>query len=369
MKIRIIIHHFLNDDSSLKIGGIQSYVHTLASLLTEHGFEVLIYEYSIGGHKEVPYKGYIVHKLKARTPKEIIRYIEAHDHDFDADVLLFVTDYLICKNRFKHSIAIQHGVAWDITKDAIVSDAQNYFAIIKSAFRSIKKYNRYKLCSNLVCVDYNFVNWYRTQVLHVNENLFIVPSFTKALPVIPERRHKGISIVFARRLFPYRGTRLFTEAIMNVLNKYPEVDVTIAGSGPDEQWMKDRLNDNKRVTFTTFAFADSLRFHSKFDIAVIPTKGSEGTSLSLLEAMAAGCAVIATNVGGITNIVLDGYNGLLISPEKRELEKSIYSLIENPSLRQKLSRHGFETVKNSFSYEKWGKAWLRIIDEIICEKE
>ncbi|WP_420491566.1 glycosyltransferase [Neobacillus drentensis] len=53
--------------------------------------------------------------------------------------------------------------------------------------------------------------------------------------------------------------------------------------------------------------------------------GSEGTSLSLLEAMAAKCAEIATNVGGMTNIILDNYNGLIINPDESEL----YLALEN----------------------------------------
>ena len=50
------------------------------------------------------------------------------------------------------------------------------------------------------------------------------------------------------------------------------------------------------------------------DIVLIPTKAAEGTSLSCLEAMASGRAVIAGCVGGLSDLIVDGYNGLLLRP-------------------------------------------------------
>ena len=363
MVIRIVIHNLLGDDNKLQIGGVQSYISALANEFVNDGKRVLIYQYS--DHiEELQYSGYNIKKVKANTSRKIIKYIERDEHDYDSDILIFATDYLICKHKFKHSIAIQHGVAWDITKPEPASDFQNYISIAKNAFRSIKKYNRYKHCSNLVCVDYNFINWYRTQVAHINEKINIIPNFTVIPTSFAPRENENVSVVFARRFFSYRGTRLFTETVMELLDEIPNFNVTIAGSGPDEKWMKSRFKDNERVTFTSFSSVNSIAFHSNFDIAIVPTTGSEGTSLSLLEAMAAGCAVICSNVGGMTNIVIDGYNGLMVNPQKEDLKRALSSLIRDGKLRHRLAQKGYETVESSFSLSKWSKAWIGIIEEV-----
>lgn len=364
MKVaRIVYSIFLNDDKKMIVGGAENYLRNLGIILGEIDYEVYLYQYA----KEyycVNIDGINVLGVPhANSPKDIVKYIEENDHDYENDLLIFGTDYYITKNKFKKSIAIQHGVAWDITSDKNVSVFSNIKCIFRGAIRSIYKYNKYLKCKNMVCVDYNFINWYRTQVAHVDMNCFCIPNFAQ-IAENKECYNNPPSLIFARRFVEYRGTKLFTKALLQVLKKHSDINVTIAGTGPDENWMREQLKAYKNVTFTTFGATESLEIHSKHDIAVVPTTGSEGTSLSLLEAMSAGCAVIATNVGGMTNIVLDGYNGLLISPTERDLEMAINRLIEDFDLRRKLSRLAQETVRESFSFIKWKKSWYECIEKI-----
>lgn len=58
-----------------------------------------------------------------------------------------------------------------------------------------------------------------------------------------------------------------------------------------------------------------------------------GTSLSLFEAMVARCAIVCTNVGGTTNIVLDGFNGFMVRPVADEIREAIEELIINQKKR------------------------------------
>ena len=106
-----------------------------------------------------------------------------------------------------------------------------------------------------------------------------------------------------------------------------------------------------------------MDIHRDKDIAVVPTIGSEGTSLSLLEAMASGCAVICTNVGGMTNIVLNGYNGLMISPEEEELYRALNQILDNNQLRSSLQKHAYATIRSSFSLAKWQEKWIEVINK------
>ena len=76
------------------------------------------------------------------------------------------------------------------------------------------------------------------------------------------------------------------------------------------------------------------------------------------------CAVVCTNVGGMTNIILDGYNGLMVNPEETALYKAIVSLIEDEALRDRLAQRGYETVKNAFSYEIWRSKWTQVLSDL-----
>jgi glycosyltransferase involved in cell wall biosynthesis len=100
------------------------------------------------------------------------------------------------------------------------------------------------------------------------------------------------------------------------------------------------------------------------DITVIPTLQSEGTSLSCLEAMASGNAVIATNVGGLPNLILPDYNGLLIEPNLESLRDALLRLIEQPQLRIKLAKQGVEVAK-TFDIEIWRSRWQIILKKYL----
>ncbi len=364
---RIVFNNYVDQNHCITLGGAQNYVKCLSEVLYSLGFLPIVYQTAQKGFSVEFDNCRVIGVEGAKNSQGIMRFIDKHEHDYDNDLLVFGTDFLICRNNFKNCIAVQHGVAWDITRDESVSGFRNCLAILKGSLRSFKKYSRYRYCKNLVCVDYNFLNWYRTQVLHIDNNCFVIPNFAAGYERKREKRGTGVSIVFARRLVDYRGTKLFTEAIIPLLENYSELYVTVAGTGPDEDWMKERLSRFSNVTFTSFSAQDSVRFHSDYDIAVVPTKGSEGTSLSLLEAMSAGCAAITTNVGGLTNIILDGYNGLIIDPEVMELREAMEKLILDPEKRERLSERAVETVRECFSYEKWVNSWKRVIQQIIGE--
>jgi glycosyltransferase involved in cell wall biosynthesis len=216
-------------------------------------------------------------------------------------------------------------------------------------------------------VDYNFVNWYRSVAAYEAVNLKVIPNFTQISPMV-EKPKERVNIIFARRFEIYRGTRIFANAIAKILTEHDHVFVTVAGSGPDEKYIKDKLSGfGDRVVFTKYTSDQSLMIHADKHIAVVPTVGSEGTSLSLLEAMSAQCATVCTNVGGMTSMVIDGYNGLMISPNEKELYEAITKLIDDEALREQLANRGYETVKEGFSFEKWKKSWKKVLMDILSE--
>ena len=365
-KIFIIYDHFFDAfGENITIGGIQTYIKCLCEVSLKVGCHPIVVQYAdIDYYKK--YNRTEIYGIKDdKSGKRRIQAVRKCEElgDVNNDILIFASYIFNTKTMFKKTISIQHGISWDIPiySRGIFSIPQLLRRFI-SIYGVISKINRTRV---VVCVDYNFINWYRTIIRCFKNNFYIIPNFSR----IPESKRdnnntskKIIKILFARRLWFYRGTRLFADAIEVLSNDNDNLFFTIAGEGPDEQYLKDKLGSYKNVEFTSYESDKSLEIHSQFDIAVVPTLGSEGTSLSLLEAMATGCAVIASNVGGMTNIIIDGFNGQLINPDVDSLCSAIRKLAYDDDYRQMISKNAVSTIESGFSYEKWEKSWIRIIN-------
>lgn len=371
MKVHIIYENYLKPDGiGLSVGGIQTYISNLIPIFQELGIDIMIHQRSDIEFKKsinnqsVCVHGYRFHGNIKKFPKYLFnRSLEYIDKQ--CDIIIFGTDSLIQPAKGYHTLAIQHGIFWDKPKSPC-SNTMFFIEYMKQVYRSWRTIKTIQNVQRLICVDYNFVNWYRSLVAYPKINLKVIPNFSQTDNTLCNKTNDGcVRIIFARRLFAYRGTRIFATAIKEILKSDCNIDITIAGDGPDEKFLKQLFKNNSNVHFIKYDSSESIKIHSDKDIAVIPTVGSEGTSLSLLEAMAANCAVICSNVGGMTNIVLNRYNGLMINPNETELLQALIELIKDRDLREKLAIKGHETVSNAFSLGLWKNEWKKIIKETI----
>lgn len=356
----IYLNYLTADGQKMSIGGIQTYITNLSVLFIELGLKVAIYQKSsipfhkIYDNKEV-YGIPTVEVKSNKIGKDLFDFCLKR-YDKSNDLLIFGCDSLICNTKGIRFIAIQHGITWDKPVDK-----NRTYWMLKKFYKSYIIINRIEKADTVVCVDNNFINWYRSMVSKAAVKLINIPNFSKVYELIKKPDDKIIRIIFARRLFDYRGTRIFTKSILKLIDKFNNIDVTIAGDGPDKEWMKDQFKKFNNVHFITYSSEDSLSIHADKDIAVIPTLGSEGTSLSLLEAMSTQCAIICTNVGGMTNIIIDHYNGLMINPDEESLFNAMIELVSNVELRRKISLNGFEILKDSYSLSKWKQSWAQVV--------
>ena len=121
---------------------------------------------------------------------------------------------------------------------------------------------------------------------------------------------------------------------------------------------------HKNLLQTWVPMEDMPELYQKSDISVIPTIACEGLALGCLESMSSGLPVIASNVGGLTDAVIDGYNGLVWDPNYDSLTEKIREL-EDPTLREKFGRHGREMAVDSFDIRKWRRSWTNLIKEMM----
>lgn len=359
--------YYSYDGKGATIGGVQTYLTNLSEYLTGKGYGVsIIQRGDMDFVRNQSFASVVGFTTKSMKPKKIIKelYLKrcSQRRSGEKYITIIASDQVIPDIKIPNSIVIQHGISWDMIDESHTSFT---FALLKKGIIAYQLIRFLFNIENVVCVDYNYVNWYRTLESRRKMKLNVIPNFT----AIPERKTKSIDgpikIIFARRLVKYRGTRLFGEVAKRLSQEYGDkIDITIAGEGPDKEWMLDNLKGCDNVHFITYTSDESLKIHSDKHIAVVPTIGSEGTSLSLLEAMSAHCAVVCTNVGGMTNVILDHYNGLMINPEVEDLYDALKLLIEDSPIRNHLADKAYETASDSFSLNLWQKRWLKVIKEV-----
>lgn len=366
--VDMLYMHYAGEDGTVSIGGVQSYIQELAALLAEMGVSVRICQFA-----KRPFSLQIAERIRVEgfaipEGKPAARYQKLHNEAFRTRgegfaFTLFATDNIIPKHLHGRCMAIQHGIGWDIPRNSSGRPLLRQF--LARCRGSLQIIRRIRSVDQVVCVDYNFLNWYRTQVDVPENRLSVISNYARISPRT-EKPEGTVNIIFARRLFDYRGTRVFTEAVKPLLNSHGNLRVTVAGTGPDENWMKEQLAGYESVNFTRYEASQTAQMHRDQHIAVVPTIGSEGTSLSLLEAMAAGCAVVCSDVGGMTQIVTDGYNGRMVpAGDVEALRSAIDELICDAERRKTLAENGYRTVKCAYSYERWRAQWKKVLDDMM----
>ncbi len=356
---------FDRNGEGILIGGIETYIYNLCKVLISTDICPIIYQFAnkdfIKEYETIKVVGVKVTSTNYKKNSRILTKKIQEVFDYENDIMIFASEEYVVPFKSKNVVTIQHGISWDIPNGNNV-----WVNYIKNSLRALIEYRRLDKCSHVICVDYNFLNWYRAVFKKYDyKKFYAIPNFCDTSYIVKDHPKKdNIKIVFARRFVKHRGAILFANVAKRILEKYSDVEICFAGEGACEREMKTILSDCSNVTFTSFTANESIAFHSGFDIAVVPTIGSEGTSLSLLEAMAAGCAVVSTNVGGITNILIDGYNGSIVNATEEDVYSAVERLINDKELRCFYAQKGQEIAKNAFSKKIWESKWLDIINSL-----
>jgi len=171
---------------------------------------------------------------------------------------------------------------------------------------------------------------------------------------------EGNLLLFVGRLIDWKGAKYLVKAMKDVIIAYPKTKLLIVGDGPEkleleklilELKLKENINLLGEIKNT-----EVRNYYSISDIFIIPSivvnGHTEGLGVVTIEAMACGTPAIGTNVGGIPDVIKDGYNGFLV-PEKshEELAKRIIQLLSDKELERQFIRNGLKIVREKFSWD------------------
>lgn len=377
-KIFIITNSFVDYyTGDLRIGGLETYLKDLSVLFKDQNYEVCIYQLmTCDQNKSFCFNGINVFIINCPYNKLQPKFNTIYkSNNSTSSLFIIATDQLSIKAHYKNVITIQHGIGFDMPGDMVLGfwRKTRFLQHISKLLRCIKNLNRFYLCYNTVCVDYNYYNWLRTLgTIYPEKKIKVIPNYSSSCITKKDLENKlatdkkQIKIVFARRFVDYRGSILFAKVVKRILDNYNNVSVTFAGDGPCKKQLLNLFGKENRVSFTSFTASESISFHKNFDIAVIPTIFSEGTSLSLCESMAAGCFPICTHVGGMTNIIIDHFNGLMCLPSEDDLYDTLVSAIDmDSSAFNNIIRTAYDTATSAFNLELWKKKWLLFAEEVM----
>ena len=169
---------------------------------------------------------------------------------------------------------------------------------------------------------------------------------------------------------PEKGFEVLLDAMVEVQRRFPDVRLYAIGDGPLRAELEHRaqqlgLEETVRFTGTV---EDVRPWLHTFDLVVQPSL-REGQGLALLEAMAAGCPVIASRVGGIPEFIEDQQTGMLIPPgDSGALARAICELAGDETRKRLLARAGRERVRSGYSLERMIRGVETVYEVLLAAK-
>ena len=199
----------------------------------------------------------------------------------------------------------------------------------------------------------------------------------KPLQQIKDFKHKAhidntssvIGII--ARLSSVKGHCFLLKAASIIVQSNTRVKFLIIGDGPEKKHLLQlvkKLNIEKYVIFLKPVMDTSIALRT-FDIFVMPSV-QEGLGIAILEAMASGLPVIASNVGGIYTLIKDGSNGFLLPPENASaISEAICKLLKEPDLARRMGKEGQRIAQDKFSLVEMANQTRALYAEVLDEKQ
>lgn len=198
-----------------------------------------------------------------------------------------------------------------------------------------------------------------------------IEHFAQPVDPFPQFMDGKLNILFLGRFEKRKGLSYLLRAFPIVKQQMPDTRLIIVGDGRARP-RYERLVRQAGIEDIVFAgyvpYDDLPRYHRTSHIYCSPATGNESAGIVLLEAMASGLPIIASNIDGYASLVTHGVEGLLVLPKSAaSLAQALVELLKNPTLREQMGERG-RVRAEQFSWPRISQRILSYYERLIYEK-
>jgi glycosyltransferase involved in cell wall biosynthesis len=205
----------------------------------------------------------------------------------------------------------------------------------------------------------------RTRVIH---NGIDLPARDPAARIPDEWRSNGVIAGMVANLIRYKGHREVLEAVSMVARTHPTFRLVLIGDGRERAALVELVRElgiAKNIVFAGTRDPADVHVHA-FDFTILGSS-EEGFPNAIMESMAHGVPVIATSVGGVTELVTDGVHGRLVPyGDPPAMAAAIIWMIDHPAERRRMGETARSRIAAEFSIARMVKATEAVYDEMLA---
>jgi phosphatidyl-myo-inositol alpha-mannosyltransferase len=341
-------------------GGVQVHVRQLGRRLRDRGHDVLVlapaytapaepWVKAVGSPIRIPFNGSVAPVCpfpgSART---VVRELR----DFEPDVV-HAHEPLVLSTAMFATIRAPSPV---VATFHAYADRAVLFSTVAPALRPVWDRLRVRLAVSRAAAEFVELR-FSGELVRVIPNGADVELFAAAKPAtgLPTGRR----ILFVNRLDPRKGFRVMVEAFARVVEEVPDALLVVAGDGAEREAVDDlpQAARERVVMLGSVPHEELPPYHAASEVFAAPAVGRESFGIVLVEAMAAGLPVVASDIPGYREVVRDGVEGILVSPRDPEgLAAALLHLVRDPDVGRRLGQAGRERARRY--------SWDLVVEEL-----
>jgi glycosyltransferase involved in cell wall biosynthesis len=208
----------------------------------------------------------------------------------------------------------------------------------------------------------------REREIHLVRNGIELGPFNNAVPSLREDLSRDRALIgLIGRLAWEKGIDIFLRAAARVLGEFPSAQFVVVGEGPDKDKLEQLVDElNIRANVSMLGHRDNMpSVYASLDVMVSSSR-QEGLPMAILEGMASSLPLVATAVGEVPTVVLDGRTGVLVPGDDLDsLTAGILELLRDPALRTRLGSAARRRVEEEYSAARMTTDYLDVYAEAI----
>lgn len=353
-------------------GGIQHQIFGLAKELTKKGHEAhILSRYEGYGYRYL--SGVHIHGIKVRLSDPIISKLIL-SKKMKKKVLEIKPDILYLSDIFTSFFLLRMSIPKLYVTHNTFIDSYKKYAIQTNKLNFLLFNFKQKLehfvmkNSDIVCPTNNSIEkWLKSKGVI---NTFVLPHAVE--PELYRYNTHDKFIFYAGQFIDRKGVSYLLDAFDSLSSEFDDYSLILRGFGRNKQELIKKASASRksdRIKFLSWATKEELiNDYANCTVSVLPSI-CESFGIAVIEAMASGKPVIASNIIGPRDIITPGKDGFLFEKENiEELKGYLKLILSDEKLRKKMGKNARKTVENKYTFNRTSEKFIRKCQELVKEE-